>query len=126
MLRGATLRIVELYDQYLTPTGVTARQFSVLRFIAMNSPITVTDLAAHMKLERSTLSRNIKLLTEKGYLTYTTLKGRGKRLELTDYGAETFAKASKEWEKAQQKFENKLGDTQFRQWNEIITCLLNE
>lgn len=125
-LRWASYHTIEMYDKYLVPAGITIKQYALLKMTAELSPITVTDLATHMNLERSTLSRNIKVLTDKQYISFTIPRGRGKQLELTSLGIDILSKADIEWNKAQKHFEEKLGTERMKQWNEILTCLLEE
>ena len=123
-LRWVTSSTVALYDKYLRPIGITVQQYTILRHISDLSPITVTDLAVALQFERSTISRNIKILTDRKLVTYTNPKGRGKQLELTTMGKEILLAANIEWDKAQKEFADKLGPERMEQWNELLTCLL--
>ncbi|MDO5558638.1 MAG: MarR family winged helix-turn-helix transcriptional regulator [Oscillospiraceae bacterium] len=125
-LRWITSRTIGMYDKYLAPIGITVQQYTILRHISSLSPITVTDLAAILQFERSTISRNIKVLTDKQLVTYTNLKGRAKQLELTEVGEEILSAANIGWDKAQKEFADKLGTERMKQWNELLTCLLEE
>lgn len=125
-LRWVASRTIGLYDQFLEPVGITIQQYAILKHVAHLSPITVTDLAKHLQLDRTTLSRNIKILADKQFVTYTIPKGRGKQLTLTELGKEILALADTEWAKAQQQFSDKLGAERLQQWNELLTCLLQE
>ena len=123
-LRWVTCRTIALYNKYLTPIGITVQQYAILKNIINSSPVTVTDLAAILQFERSTISRNIKVLTDKGLVTYTNPKGRAKQLELTEMGKDILCAANIEWDKAQKEFADKLGPERMEQWNELLTCLL--
>ena len=123
-LRWVTSSTVALYDKYLRPIGITVQQYTILRHISDLSPITVTDLAVALQFERSTISRNIKILTDRQLVTYTNPKGRGKQLELTTMGKDILFAANIEWDKAQKEFADKLGPERMEQWNELLTCLL--
>ena len=123
-LRWVTSSTVALYDKYLRPIGITVQQYTILRHISDLSPITVTDLAVALQFERSTISRNIKILTDRQLVTYTNPKGRGKQLELTKMGRDILSDANIEWNKAQKEFADKLGPERMEQWNELLTCLL--
>lgn len=123
-LRWVTSSTVALYDKYLRPIGITVQQYTILRHISDLSPITVTDLAVILQFERSTISRNIKVLTDRQLVTYTNPKGRGKQLELTTMGKDILSAANIEWDKAQKEFADKLGPERMEQWNELLTCLL--
>lgn len=123
-LRWITNSTIALYDKYFAPIGITVQQYTILRYIFNLSPITVTDLATILKFERSTISRNIKVLTDRQLVTYTNPKGRAKQLELTKMGNDILCVANIEWSKAQEEFSNKLGPERMKQWNELLTCLL--
>ncbi len=125
-LRWVTCRTIALYDKYLGPIGITIQQYSILRYISNLSPVTVTDLASFLKFERSTISRNVKILTDKQLVTYTNPKGRAKQLELTEMGKNIISAADMEWDKAQKEFADKLGPDRMQQWNELLTCLLEK
>ena len=125
-LRWITYRTIGLYDKFLEPVGITVQQYSVLKSITNLSPITLTDLAVKLQLDRTTLSRNVKILSDRQFVAYTIPKGRGKQLALTELGKKTMSLANVEWEKAQQEFADKLGPERLNQWNELLTCLLAE
>lgn len=100
------------------------QQYTILRYISNLPSITVTDLAVTLQFERSTISRNIKVLTDRKLVTYSNPKGRGKQLELTEMGNDILANATIEWDKAQKEFADKLGPERMEQWNELLTCML--
>jgi DNA-binding MarR family transcriptional regulator len=123
-VRWLTSRTIAIYDTYLKPVGITIQQYSILRSIIRTSPITVTDLAVKLQLDRTTLSRNVKILEDLRFVTHTIAKGRGKQLALTESGKETLRLAGVEWAKAQKQFADTLGPERLRQWNELLACLL--
>uniref|UniRef100_UPI000471FC68 MarR family winged helix-turn-helix transcriptional regulator n=1 Tax=Paenibacillus zanthoxyli TaxID=369399 RepID=UPI000471FC68 len=65
-LRRASLAITELYDRYLAPSGLNNSQFSLLRHIDRMGPASVSDVALKMRLDRTTLVRNLKTLEQQG------------------------------------------------------------
>ncbi len=123
-VRRVTAKVIRLYDQYLLESGVSAQQYTVLKAIHHLSPITLTDLSSVLGLDRTTLSRNAKILIEKGLIDYNIPKGRGKKLELTRKGQDTFLLATTQWEKAQKIFEDQLGAEKLQEWNRLINGLL--
>lgn len=125
-LRWVTSQTIALYDKYLKEVEITVQQYSILKNIYYLSPITVTDLSYKLKLDRTTLSRNVKILVDKNFVKYTIPKGRGKLLELTIHGEEKLSLANIQWEKAQKIFVDKLGADRLQEWNELISCLLEE
>ena len=81
----------------------------------------VKDVITHLQTHQV-----IKVLTDKGLVTYTNPKGRAKQLELTEMGKDILCAANIEWDKAQKEFADKLGPDRMQQWNELLTCLLEK
>jgi DNA-binding MarR family transcriptional regulator len=122
-LRRASMAITELYDKYLSPCGITISQFSLLKYIGQLGPINVSDLAVAVRLDRTTLVRNLKPLEEKGFIIDTSIKGtRNRQLELSEMGREALHNAIPQWEKAQGRIEICLGKEELT----VLTKLLNK
>lgn len=86
-------------------------------------PVNVSGLAAAIRLDRTTLVRNLKPLEDKGYIIDTSAKGtRNRQLELSDAGREVYRSAVPRWEAAQNLMETSLGIDQLK----ILTELLNK
>lgn len=123
-LRRLTLQTIEQYDQYVRPAGITIQQFSLMRHLHFLSPISVTELAEAMGLDRTTLSRNLKVLEKKGLVCDDLPIGRQRQLMLSQEGRRVFAQAEALWQKAQHSFEDRLGPERMAQLNEILQLLL--
>ena len=54
--------LTQFYDEILAPSGLSAPQFGLLAILAQVAPITIHRLAEHMDIDRTTLTRNLKLL----------------------------------------------------------------
>ena len=67
-LRQVTLAVTALYDKYLQEAGITVQQYSILWHSKELGPLSITELALTMNLDRTTLSRNITLLTKRGLM----------------------------------------------------------
>lgn len=109
-LRRASQAITKLYDRFLEPSGLKISQYSLLRHIQRMEPVNVSDLAVKMKLDRTTLVRNLKLVEEKGLVSDVSKKGaRDRRLTLTENGKKVLAFAGSLWQEAQDYVERYLG-----------------
>jgi DNA-binding MarR family transcriptional regulator len=110
-LRQAARHITQLYDQFLTPSGVRATQYSILARLQRKGPMTINALAAELVMDRTTLGRNIRPLQRDGLIAVGQGKAdrRSKELRLTPAGAATFEDARKAWSRAQAKFERAFG-----------------
>jgi len=109
-MRRASQAITEVYDEFLEPSNLKLGQFSLLKHINQLGPISVSDLALIMRLDRTTLVRNLKPLEKDGLVEDISAEGtRNRQLKLTAKGIETYRLAEKLWEKAQNFLEEYLG-----------------
>lgn len=123
-LRKATRKLSSLYDAALAPLGINVGQFSLLRRVRRFGPVSLTDLAAHMELDRSTVGRNTKVLERMGLLVSST--GRDQRealLSLTPEGRQLVEDGAPLWDAAQAGIEARLGADRLAQLHDILKDL---
>lgn len=109
-LRRASLAITKVYDKYLEPSGIKVSQYSILKSISRMEPVNVSNLAINVRLDRTTLVRNLKPLEQKGLISDISKAGnRNRQLILTERGKETLTEAIPLWMKAQDYVEQYLG-----------------
>ena len=109
-LRRAAHALTKIYNRFLEPSGLKISQYSLIRTVSRQEPVNVSDLAAELKLDRTTLVRNLGPLEKMGLIADLASKGsRDRRLVLTDQGKKTAAAADSLWQEAQQYTENYLG-----------------
>src|SRR3546814_7084887 len=65
-LRSAARKVGSIYDEALTPLGVNIAQYSLMRTIARRQPVSFTELGHFAQLDRSTVSRNVRVLDRLG------------------------------------------------------------
>jgi DNA-binding MarR family transcriptional regulator len=106
-LRRASSGFTRVYDEALRPQGLRITQFSVLRGLARLGEATLTELSDELALDRTTMSRSIKLLIDAGWVDAATGEedGREKILNLSDRGRKKLQDAVPAWSKAQAKVE---------------------
>ncbi|WP_341315757.1 MarR family winged helix-turn-helix transcriptional regulator [Paraburkholderia sp. IMGN_8] len=110
-IRQAARRISQFYERYLSATGVTPSQYSILSVLARNPGLTMARLSAVLVVERTTLLRALKPLL-KSDLVAGRYQANGKRrlvFDLTEYGIGKLAEASVSWQAAQEAFERRFG-----------------
>lgn len=108
--KGARIS-TQIYDKFLQPSGLKVTQYSMLSVIKRHENITVTKLAAETLLERTTCTRNLKILENKSLVKI--LSGddkRVKRVALTVQGIEALEVAAPLWEEAQAFVFSELGE----------------
>ncbi|MFL0198255.1 MarR family winged helix-turn-helix transcriptional regulator [Clostridium sp. WILCCON 0269] len=109
-IRRASQAITEVYDEFLSPSNLKIGQFSLLKHIEQLEPVSVSELAVVIRLDRTTLVRNLKPLEKSGFVEDISTEGaRNRQLRLTDKGMETYKYAEELWKKAQSFLEEYLG-----------------
>ncbi len=111
-VRKAARLISQNYDKVLKPFGLNAGQFSILSLLgAIPEPMTVSEAADALGMERTTLTRNLHLLGGRG-LTQTMYDdgdARVRRLSLTPKGWVVLADALPVWQAVQTQMLAHLG-----------------
>lgn len=120
-LRKATRLVTQIYDGALQPTGLRATQFSLMATVEKLQPIPLTQLADALGMDRTTLTRNLKPLTERGLIRVDHEEDQRVRIiNLTADGADVFAKAVPHWEVAQSRMVDNLGP---EGWSSLLNNL---
>lgn len=92
------------FDAELRESGLTLPQLEVLSEMALSgAPARPSEIAGWLGLERSTISRNLDVLTHRGYVraAETSATGRTTRVAVTDAGYQALADAQPAWQRAQ-------------------------
>ena len=121
-LRRAENRAVRFYDSRMSAAGITSQQYTLLAVLSGSGGRSITELAGLLDLDRTTVSRNVKVLEERGIVRLLHGRGRIKRCGLTPEGERVFGKARAVWEEAQRSFESALGEERCRE----LLALLEE
>ena len=122
-LRRASQSLTEVYDKILAPSGLKISQFLLLKNIKSLGPVSVSSLALEIRLDRTTIVRNLKPLEEKDLVIDTATKGaRNRQLKLTDKGLEILQIAAPLWVEAQNFIEQYLG----KEDRNALTVLLSK
>ena len=103
-LRRATRALTRLYDESLAPSGLRVTQFSVLRALERaGRPVSISDLAADVALDRSTMGRNLDILRRMGLIDLAPAKDdkRASAAVPTDAGRDAILRALPYWRKVQ-------------------------
>lgn len=109
-LRKAARRLTARYDEALSAYGINVAQFSLLRHISRMQPVSLTELADRVELDRSTLGRNSRVLQRMELIGLGIGKDqREASLALTPRGREIIEEASPAWERVQGDIERRLG-----------------
>ena len=112
---GARVRMLNrlvsrIYDDELREHGIRFSQLNILTIVALKGPIQPSEVGQILAIEKSTLSRNVRLMEENGWITASEAdSGNAQRLKLTRQGKNLYHRASAAWTVAQQKIKDLLG-----------------
>jgi DNA-binding MarR family transcriptional regulator len=109
-LRKTSRLMSQIYDDYLRPSGLKATQFSLLMTIRGFGEITVSRLAKHAVMDRTTVARNVQLLGKKNLVSVASGSDQRERVvSITETGAKALESALPMWEQAQGHIDEVLG-----------------
>ena len=108
-LRKLTRRITKHYDSRLAPAGLRVTQYSLLANLR-GGALAMSALAAHMEMDRTTLTRSLKPLADAGLVEVVPGKdARSRIVSITERGREAWSQARELWRRAQDEVNRALG-----------------
>jgi DNA-binding MarR family transcriptional regulator len=109
-LRQLMRRVAQLYDAEVGRTGLRGTQYSLLSYVVKLGPIRPVDLARAMKVDASTLTRNLRPLIDAGWvLLEAGPDARSRLVSATPAGREKRHEAQRRWRVAQESLNERLG-----------------
>jgi DNA-binding MarR family transcriptional regulator len=108
--RRTARAVTQMYDAELQPSGMRSTQFAILVGIAKSQPVAIRELADVLVVDRTTMTRSLRLLEKEKLITVSdrsTLRQR--YLSLTPAGEKALARSLPAWRKAHAKFVKMLG-----------------
>jgi DNA-binding MarR family transcriptional regulator len=103
--------ITSIYEEALRPYGIRISQGNILVVVAKMGQARPADVARLLRLERSTLSRDVDVMKRARWLVSDPPEGgRSQTLRVTSEGLRLLADSQPAWEKAQAETRKLLGD----------------
>ena len=100
-LRRASRAVTQHYERHFRGSGLRATQFTILATLAQTGPLSVSELANQLGLDRTTLSRNLRLIEEKGWIAELGHDDqRVRKMALTPQGMKKASTALAFWKQA--------------------------
>ena len=114
-LRMATRSVARLYDRALSQAGLRVTGYSILSRLAAEGPLSVSELAGRLAMERTTCTREVAPLVGSGLVEATTGSDRRRRLlRVTGLGQQKLAEGRPAWEHVQRMVAGEFGDADLR------------
>ncbi len=110
-LKQASRLVARHYESFVAEAGLKNTQYSLLSYVVKLGPLRAGELAAAMRLDASTLTRNLQPLLDKGWLQMHTgaADARSRIVEATAAGRVLRQQGQKAWKRAQLALNHKLG-----------------
>ncbi len=109
-LRQLLRSVSRHYDAHFARAGLKGTQFSLLSAIVASEPVRPAALARAMGLDASTLTRNLRVLIDQGWVVQGPGDdARSRRIEATAAGRAKHAEARRHWKRAQLELNATLG-----------------
>ncbi len=108
--RRTARAVTRLYDLAFLQTGIRSTQFTILVAVAKNQPISISGLAQILVMDRTTLTRSLRLLNQVGFLEVSERSTMRQRfVSLTRQGRDTLARSLPAWREAHTRFLDAVG-----------------
>ena len=93
--------------------GLTTAQLTLLVIVAKRGPVSPGEVAKRLNMDKSTLSRNVRLMEDHGWLSVSPdqgQSGRSQSLTIESKGRKLIEKALPLWQGAQERARELLGE----------------
>lgn len=109
--RRSAQALTVIYDAALKDENIRISQFSTLRALDRLGAATMQELAEEVALDKTTISRNVKVLDQNGWVLFSQGKDlRQKIVKLSPKGKQKLASATTCWQKAQTKIQQSAAE----------------
>jgi len=109
-LRQLSRVVTRHYDRFVAAVGLKNTQYSLLSHVVLLGPLRPTDLARQMRVDASTLTRNLQPLIAQGWVRQQPGEdARSRLIEATDAGRAKRAEGQRAWKQAQVDLNRRLG-----------------
>ena len=113
--------MAQAYNRHLQPADLKNTQFALLATLSLEGPLSVNALAEEMAMDRTTLTRNLKVLDRRDLVKIGPgPDARTKSIELTRAGRARLKKALPLWQKAQAHVLHQFGNSRWRSFRKEL------
>jgi DNA-binding MarR family transcriptional regulator len=119
-LRRVTRIVTRCYDEAYAEAGIRSTQTAVLSILMLNGEIPMGALAKELAMDKSTLSRNFKLLEARGLVSRANIDGRTVGANITAAGEEALEAVSDLWKGVQDHILTNVGT---KAWEGALSVL---
>ena len=119
-------RLDQHYDAELASAGLRTTQYSLLNHVATLGPLGPGELASAMKMQPSTVTRNLQAVMREGWVVVGPgADGRSRTVSITELGRSKRRQARQYWQAAQQSVESAIGGERLLQLHQAIAAAMS-
>lgn len=123
-VRRVTRLVSGFYDSYMSAVNLRHTQFTLLVAMRVLNGSTVNELAGALLIDRTTLTRNLSLLEEAGFVAKSPGEDRRTRIyTITEKGNKKLDHGVVLWAEAQSALKSKLGNSGYRKVMQAMDLL---
>jgi DNA-binding MarR family transcriptional regulator len=128
LLKRAFLTLEDLHAEHLAPSGVNARELTVLLFLDGREPESQQQTASHLGVDRTTMVGLLDSLEGKGLVARQADAGDRRRnvLGLTEAGRRTLRKAKAASDQAERQLLGPLSESEALQLRDLLGRLATD
>lgn len=124
-VRTVSRYVTNMYTKALKDVGVTPVQFSMMTAIQILEQGNVNSLSTALKMDRTTINRNLKPLIRDGLVYINESEDKRERIiSITKEGEEIYNKGYVEWQKAQNELKESIGEESWLEMNLVLDSVI--
>lgn len=125
-IRTVSRSVTNLYTKSLKDIGITPIQYSMMTAIGILKSVNFNDLSQQIKMDRTTINRNLKPLIRDGFIIIkeNSLDKREKLISLTKEGDTIYIEAYTYWIEAQKEIKELLGVSNWSDINNTLDSII--
>lgn len=124
-LKKTTRAVSHLYDEILRPSGLRGTQYTVMKVVDNCGPIGVSELGSALVMDRTTVTRNLRVLVRDRLVQIQPGGDRRRRLaSTTALGRRRLAVANRYWQNAQAAVTQEYGENRLARLRRELTGMV--
>jgi DNA-binding MarR family transcriptional regulator len=123
-LRKSSQVVSRIYAKEMHDSPVRGPLFALMMIISKRGPATITALAEDVGLDRTTLTRNLKPLEQRGLIRIQQVSSNRKEVSLLPEGELALRCAMESWRRAQAKVVNELGEERWSRMRDDLAAVM--
>jgi DNA-binding MarR family transcriptional regulator len=123
-LRKSSRIVSRIYAREMADAPIRGPLFSLLASIHKLGPRTITAVAHDLGLDRTTLTRNLKPLRERGLVEIRQVNANRKEIRLRPKGESALRRSLDCWRKAQKRVVDELGEDRWNRLREDLRAVM--